>query len=347
MPPCDNCNCMPELRIDPIVGRRVYVAEDRAGRPNDYVGESLRDSHSSFGAHERRESPLEGNPRFGETRLQVCYFCAGNEAHTPVETAAVLDADGRWRVRVVPNKYPAVTLDAPDSDAFGAHEVIIESPDHVLNLVDLSVEYIATILTVYRDRLAHWAHDRRLKHAVVFKNSGYDAGASLEHVHSQLVALPYVPAAVQAELDGAAAYRKQHGGCIFCDLIDRERKFRERVITYASGYVVVAAYAPRQPYETWILPVRHAARFERLSDDQLEDQAEVLSDLLRQLDLVSPGAPYNLLLHTGPFDGDDSFHWHWELVPRLTHEAGLEWGGGVYITPLSPERAAKQLREAF
>jgi UDPglucose--hexose-1-phosphate uridylyltransferase len=276
-----------------------------------------------------------------------CYFCAGNESHTPLATATVTDADGRWRVRVVPNKYPAVTADAAESGAFGAHEVIIESPDHVLGLVDLNVEQLALILRIYRDRLAHWAADARFKHVVLFKNSGYDAGASLEHVHSQLVALPYVPAAVQAELDAAAAYRKGHGRCVFCDLIERERESRERVITDASGYLAVAAYAPRQPYETWLLPVRHTARFERLTDDELADQADILHDLLQCLDAVSPGAPYNLLLHTGPFDGDDSFHWHWELVPRLTHEAGLEWGGGVYIVPLSPERAAQRLREAM
>jgi UDPglucose--hexose-1-phosphate uridylyltransferase len=323
---------MPELRIDPIVGRRVYVAEDRAGRPNDYVVEPLR------GSNPASERPVP---------MSTCFFCAGNETHTPVETAAVLDDRGRWRVRVVPNKYPAVTVDAQSSNAFGAHEVIIESPEHLLGLVDLDAEQLAVILTVYRDRLAYWAADGRFKHAVLFKNSGYDAGASLEHLHSQLVALPYVPAAVQAELNGAAAYRKQHGRCVFCDLLDREQKTAERIVSQAAGYVAVAAYAPRQPYETWILPRRHTARFDRLPDDDLAEQAKVLHDLLRRLNVVSPGAPYNLLLHTGPFDGGDSFHWHWELVPRLTHEAGLEWGGGVYITPLSPERAAKYLREAI
>ncbi|MBA3481488.1 MAG: DUF4931 domain-containing protein [Pirellulales bacterium] len=167
---------MPELRIDPILGRRVYVAEDRAGRPSDYVGESAAaDSH-----------PVSEKP----DHVTACPFCAGNEVHTPVATATVLDADGRWQVRVVPNKYPAVRLDEPEAAAFGVHEVVIESPAHVLDVTDLGVEHLTTILTVFRDRLRHWATDRRLKHAVVFKNSGFDAGASLEHVHSQLVALP-------------------------------------------------------------------------------------------------------------------------------------------------------------
>jgi UDPglucose--hexose-1-phosphate uridylyltransferase len=347
---------MPELRIDPIIGRRVYVAEERAGRPNDYElsppplkggvrgGISGAGSLSPTATSSGMQNP---SPNLSPQGRGTCCFCAGNEVHTPVESAAVRYANGHWQVRVVPNKYPAVTLDAPDSDAFGAHEVIIESPEHVLRLVQLSIEHIATILSVYRDRLAHWAADRRFKHAVVFKNSGYDAGASLEHVHSQLVALPYVPAAVQAELDGAAAYRKQHGRCVFCDLIDRERSAAERTVIQTDRYVAVAAYAPRQPYETWVLPRRHAARFDRMPDSELAEQAAVLHEQLRRLDAAAPDAPYNLLLHTGPFDGEDSFHWHWELVPRLTHEAGLEWGGGVYITPLSPERAAKRLREAF
>jgi UDPglucose--hexose-1-phosphate uridylyltransferase len=180
----------------------------------------------------------------------------------------------------------------------------------------------------------------------VFKNSGYDAGASLEHMHSQLVALPYVPAAVQAELDGAARYRDAHGRCVFCDLITREIAAGERVVLRRGGYVAICAYAPRQPLETWILPERHAPRCEAEGGNAAKE-AEVLHELLRRLDVVSPGAPYNLLLHTGPFGGDECFHWHWELVPRLTHEAGLEWGGGVYITPLSPERAAAQLRGAW
>ena len=309
---------MPELRIDPIVGRRVYIAEDRAGRPNDYEASGRRD----------------------------CFFCAGNEEHTPVASATVVDADGRWRVRVVPNKYPAVVLDAPDTEAFGAHEVIIESPDHALDVVELDVEHLAVILAVYRDRLRHWATDRRLKHAVVFKNSGFDAGASLEHVHSQLVALPYVAAAVQAELDAAARFHDLHRRCVFCDLIEREIASGDRLVLRQDGLVAVCALAPRQPYETWILPEQHAARFGALEDAQLLGQARVLHELLRRLQAAAPGAAYNLLLHTGPFQVPaESFHWHWELVPRLTHEAGLEWGGGVFITPLSPERAAAELRQ--
>ncbi len=157
-----------------------------------------------------------------------------------------------------------------------------------------------------------------------------------------------MPAAVQAEVDAVARFQSSHGRCLFCDLIQREIAAGERVVIRNHGYLAVCAEAPRQPYETWILPERHAVRFDALDDDQLHDQARVLHELLRRLQAASPGAAYNLLLHTGPFHApEESLHWHWELVPRLTHEAGLEWVGGVFITPLSPERAAAELRTAL
>ena len=330
---------MPELRIDPIVGRRVYIAEDRAGRPNDFVGWDKVPPEAASASLQVGLRP--------SLQVSACSFCAGNEVHTPLASAIVLDADGRWQVRVVPNKYPAVALDQPVSAAFGAHEVIIESPDHVLDVVDLGMDHLATVLGVYRDRLRHWSSDARLMHAVIFKNAGFAAGASLEHVHSQLVALPYVPAAVAAEVDAVAAFYASNGRCPFCDLLKRETAEGERLVLRQDGLVAICASAPRQPYETWILPEEHAAGFETLDAGQLQAQARVLHELLRRLQIVAPSAAYNLLLHTGPFNArDEDFHWHWEVVPRLTHEAGLEWGGGVYITPLSPERAAAQLRSA-
>jgi UDPglucose--hexose-1-phosphate uridylyltransferase len=317
---------MPELRIDPIVGRRVYVAEDRAGRPNDYA-----------------EQPASPGPR-----VTSCFFCAGMERHTPDAVATVLDSQGHWRVRVVPNKYPAVTLDQPLDRAFGVHEVIIESPRHLLNVADLGVEQLATALTVYRDRLRHWAADDRLRHAIIFKNSGCDAGASMEHVHSQLISLPYVPAALQAELDAAQRFQEAKKRCIYCDLITRETADGARLVLQQNGCIALCANAPRQPSETWMFPARHQSSYEDLSDQELQDQAIVLNQLLQRVDKVSPGAAYNLLLHTAPFgDPPAYFHWHWELVPRLTHDAGLEWGAGVHITPLSPERAAAELRTAI
>jgi UDPglucose--hexose-1-phosphate uridylyltransferase len=344
---------MPELRIDPICGRRVYVAEDRAGRPTDY------------GRAEHEDPAPSGSTG---ARRKACPFCAGHEAATPHESAVTLDASGRWRVRVVPNKYPAVSLGefaeldlqrahASDQGAAGAHEVIIESPRHVIELTELDADQLAAVIAMYRDRLRHWADDGRLKHAIVFKNSGFAAGASLEHVHSQLVALPYVPDAVQAELAGSKAGYARTGRCAFCEMLLGEisayqQNSAGRLIFDQSGYAAVCAYAGRQPFETWILPTRHASRFELLDDAEIPRLAAVLGETVRRIanQCRRRGYPlaYNLLLHTSPFDDGyaRSYHWHWELVPRTTHLAGLEWGAGVYINPVSPERAAYELRHS-
>ena len=210
-----------ELRCDPIVGRKVLIAEDRALRPNDYVG-------------------LQVDERISAS----CPFCAGHEGETPAAVVEVPGDDGSWRVRVIPNKYPAVRCDAAainrsNSDEFslgsaqaplGAHEVIVESSRHLRDIDDLSTDELATVLGVYRDRLQHWASDGQLRHATLFKNVGFTAGASLEHVHSQLVVLPFVPAVVEAELEGARRYFQEHGECIFCRLLADERRRARRFL---------------------------------------------------------------------------------------------------------------------
>jgi UDPglucose--hexose-1-phosphate uridylyltransferase len=325
---------MPELRIDPIGGRRVYIAEDRAGRPNDFA---LGDEQA---VDDRGPS---------EAAVAECPFCAGNEAATPHELAVACDERGQWQVRVVPNKFPALSLESADESAAGAHEVIIESPRHLLEATELSIEQFATVLQVYRDRLRHWAADGRLAHGLVFKNSGGAAGASLRHVHSQLTVLPYVPEAVQRELDAASDFFAQRGACIFCDLIRREIAEEARVVRREEGMIAVAAYAGRQPLEMWVLPERHAARFDELADGELVPLAAMLHGVLRALAAVLPGAAYNLMLHSGPFHplATDHYHWHWEIVPRVAQLAGFELGTGAYINPLSPERAAARLREAW
>jgi UDPglucose--hexose-1-phosphate uridylyltransferase len=333
---------MPELRLDPITGRRVYVAEDRASRPTDFAEAAAGGPSGLAAAHDYEAS---------------CPFCAGNEAATPHETHALRDARGQWQVRVVPNKFPAMSLDAageaPASPltpgpALGAHEVIIESPRHLVDVVQLSVEELAAVLAVYRDRLRHWAADGRLAHGLVFKNSGWAAGASLLHVHSQLVALPAVSESVAAELEGAGRFFASHRRCVFCDLVAREIAAGERMVLRQQGVVAVAAFAGRQPFETWLLPEDHASRFEGADDAALGALAAALHEVLRRLHAEAPGVAYNLLLHTAPFDdkGAASYHWHWELVPRTSPLAGLELGAGAYINSLSPERVAARLREA-
>ena len=333
-----------ELRTDPVVGRKVYIAEDRAGRPNDYA---------EFGT--------TFDQAVGKQSVADCPFCEGHEQETPPALAETLGDDGHWRVRVIPNKYPAARLDAAQltdvaespacgfaEPALGGHEVIIESPRHLRDVTDLSAEELATVLGVYRSRMRHWSRAGTIRHATLLKNVGFRGGASLEHVHSQLVALPFVPETVAAELEGAGCYYQEHRQCLFCQLLAEERRLGTRVVAGEGRFVALCAYAARQPFETWILPTEHAAHFHTLGDDDLLNLARLLQQLIRRLrEHLSPLA-YNLVLHTSPFDGKDAdtYHWHWELIPRSTQLAGLELGAGVHINPLSPERAAQLLRNA-
>lgn len=341
------------MRLDPIVGRKVLIAEDRAKRPNDYspivfAGESFASSGATAGA---------------------CPFCAGHEHQTPPSLVEMLDEQGRWQVRVVANKFPAVSgspaenpaenlpgdfqprpvesvLPAPQQ-ALGVQEVVIESPQHVRDFSDLSLHQVAAVLQVYRERLRHWADEGRLRHALAFKNVGLAAGASLEHIHGQLMALPYVPTAVAEELAGAGRYYDRRGKCVFCQLVQEEFQQRVRLVAEEGPFVAFCAYAGRQPYETWILPTAHAPRFERLTDQESMSLAKIFQQVLGRLGHQLSPLSYNLILHTSPFQGDceDYYHWHWELIPRTCPLAGLEWGAGVFINPLSPEQAARLLQK--
>ncbi len=327
-----------ELRTDPISGRKVLIAEDRAGRPNDF---------------ESTAAVPTSDPSF-------CPFCVGHERDTPEALLELLDKHGNWQVRVIPNKYPAVlkvgtersettgTQLLSTQPAYGAHEVIVESPRHIQDLTELSIAELSTVLLVYRDRLRHWSRDPSMRHATLFKNVGHKAGASLQHLHSQLVALPFVPEAISNELQAAKNFHDQEGACIFCKLLQEEINLRERLVGEEGDFIAFCAYAGRQAFETWILPTRHASHYEQLADDQARPLARLLQQVVRRLQTQLKPLSYNLVLHSAPFgeQASDSYHWHFELIPRTAQLAGLEWGAGVYINSLSPERAAKLLREA-
>lgn len=328
-----------ELRRDPIVGRQVLIAENRAGRPNDFSEEeSASDSHKSSAD---------------------CPFCAGNEERTPDSILEVSDASGDWQVRVVPNKYPAVSIDqdavpsqgsgvleSVAQPSFGAHEVIIESPRHVQDITELSSEEFARVLRVYRQRLRDWSSDERIEYVHIFKNVGVAAGASLEHVHSQLVALPDIPPAMLAELASAEYHWTKHRRNIFSQLLEEELSHRQRLVAKDESFVAFCAYAGRQPYETWILPREQQACFQDLDDDEACRLAGMLQKIVSRLQTRLSPLSYNLVLHTSPTQKDvsDFYWWHLELIPRSTQLAGFEWGTGMHINPLSPERAAESLR---
>ena len=329
---------MPELRRDPVTGRWVIISTDRQKRPNDFR--------------------LERAAVLGRDQ---CPFCPGREALTPPEVLSYRQNGGApnergWSVRVVPNKFPALQvegiLDRAGEGMFdrmngiGAHEVIIETPDHDRTLASMSEPEIERVLSAYRDRIIDLRQDRRLKHILIFKNHGAAAGATLEHTHSQLIALPIVPDFVREELDGARRHYAEKERCVFCDIVRQEIADGRRVIFENADIVALAPYAPRFAFETWLVPKRHGARFEEAPRHDFESLARILKSVLARMDRALEQPAYNLIVHTAPFSDDvsDVFHWHIEVLPKLTKVAGFEWGTGFYINPTSPEEAARVLR---
>lgn len=262
----------------------------------------------------------------------------------------------------MPNKYPALTLDetAPpmpsgkDTErlftlpAVGAHEVVIESARHIAGVVTMSVREFGEVLDTYAQRLGHWHEESRFRYGLVFKNVGPKGGATLSHVHSQLVALPDVPSSVAQELRRAEDDFNARGTCPYCRLVDEERAAAERIVWDGDGFVAFCPYASLQPYEVWLLPAGHEAWFEdRRRSGGFDRLTNVLHELMSRVETVVPAAAgYNLLLRTAPWiEGvADWCHWRVEIIPRVTAMAGLELATGLHINPLAPEHAARHWR---
>jgi len=328
---------MPELRKDPVVGRWVIISVERGKRPADFC---------------------QGAPA---KKGGFCAFCKGNEHTTPQEIIAFRPDGSKpntpgWTTRVVPNKFPALQIEGhlektgegiyDKMNGVGAHEVIIENPDHNATLSTMPLKSVEDTLWAYHYRISDLKKDLRFKYVVVFKNEGEAAGASLEHSHSQLIALPIVPSQVTEEIINAKHYYDNKERCIFCDIIRQELSIRTRVISENKGFIAIAPYAPRAPFETWILPQKHESAF--APDGNFSMLAEILQRTMKQIDKVLDYPPYNIMLHTSAFNDEvnEHYHWHLEIMPKLTKIAGFEWGSGFYINPTPPEEAAKFMREA-
>jgi len=232
----------------------------------------------------------------------------------------------------------------------GAHEVIIETADHDKSFTTMSVDEIARVLWAFRDRVHDLKNDIRFRYILLFKNHGAGAGATLEHSHSQIIATPIIPKMVQEELDGARRYFELKERPVFSDIIDQETGEGQgrRVILRTGRYIVLAPFAPRFPFETWILPVARRAAFHTIEDpDEMLELATTLRETLGRLNAALDSPPYNLVLHTAPLAEPDVpyFHWHLEIMPKLTRVAGFEIGSGFYINPTPPEDAAQFLRD--
>lgn len=336
---------MPELRRDTLTDRWVAISPERGKRPSDY-------------RVERDTSPVSRDP--------ACPFCPGNEDTTPPEIDRVDGPDGDWRVRVVPNKFPALNHEPRSNpqrvlDLFermngtGSHEVVIESRSHAATLPDLTLEQIETILDTYAARLHALAENPDYRHVLVFKNHGKAAGASLAHPHSQIIGTPLVPREVAARVRMATAYTEETGRCFVCDLLERESREGTRVIEETDDYLVLAPYASRFQFETRIVPRRHHHDFAASKLTQRRALARALRQTLTKLGTILGDPPYNLVVQTAPLPSADtghssqaiarSLHWHIEILPRLSQVAGFEWGTGMHINPTPPEEAAAALRE--
>jgi UDPglucose--hexose-1-phosphate uridylyltransferase len=331
---------MSELRKDPVTGRWVIISTERRKRPADFRLESVK---------------------LG--RDDSCPFCEGHESMTPRELLAHRrNGSGAntpgWDLRVVPNQFPVLRVEGildrqgeglfDKMNGIGAHEVIIETPRHDETLATMGEAAVEQVLWAFRERVQDLKQDRRFRYIIVFKNHGAAAGASLDHSHSQLIALPIVPREVRDEVDGAQAHFAVKERCVFCDIVRQERQEARRLIAENADMVAIAPYAPRFPFETWLLPKRHQAFFEDAPRHEIASLARLLSDVLRRMNRALRHPPYNLLIHSAPLaePAGDFYHWHVEIIPTLTKVAGFEWATGFYLNPTAPEEAAQVLRDA-
>jgi UDPglucose--hexose-1-phosphate uridylyltransferase len=330
---------LPEFRKDPVTGQWVIVSTERAKRPSDFA-----------------RAPV------ATKKLGICPFCPGNENLTMNEVLAFRSSGAPnhpgWTTRVVPNRFPVLRTEGDFGrqseglydrmNGIGAHEVIIDCPEHVTSLAETSETNVANVFRAFRERVADLKKDPRLEYTLLFKNHGQAAGASLEHSHSQLISMPVIPARVKEELEGAQRYFDSHGRCVFCDIICQESREEIRVVIENESLIVIAPYASRSPFEMWILPRKHETHFEHAALEIVQALARTLRVLLTKIDCALENPPYNFLLHNGGMKDKEMphYHWHLEIIPRLVRLAGFEWGTNVCINPTTPEEAAKALRES-
>ncbi len=337
---------MPQLRKDPIIGRWVIIATERAKRPDNF------------------KQKAENFPE------RPCPFCEGKESLTPAEIFSyrlpnTMRNTPGWQLRVVPSIAPVLGIEGELDrhgqgvydlmSGIGAHEIIIETPKHIANIADLNVEDILRTISCYIERIKDLEKDPRFKYVLIFKNYGLAAGGGhVRHTRSQLIATPVTPKRVKEKLAGAHKYFEYHERCVFCDMIKQELNQKDRLILDIDGFIAIAPFASRFPFEVTILPKKHSCDITQLNLAEIADLSKILKLVLTKLKICLDDPPYNYLIHTAPFRRpkpgywktiDADFHWHIEISPRLTRVAGFEWGTGFYICPMQPEEAARFLRE--
>jgi len=335
---------MPEMRKNPLTGKWVILAPERANRPKSHLSQGL--SHLPHAEHHHE-----------------CNFCYGNELSTPLEVLAYRKKDGLpnspdWDLRVVSNKFPAVDTAKHFyescknymevySYAEGMSEVVIETPHHSKKMAHYTLKELELVINSYKERYIAISGEKNIKYVIIFKNSGQKAGASISHSHSQIIGIPIVPPMVEQEISLAKKHYKEKNTCIYCNMINTELKEKSRIVFENDEFVSFMPYASKSPFETWILPKVHNSSFETLTDSQTKKLAEIMKTVLYKLHEALDNPAYNYFIHTSPAhtDSNDYYHWHIELIPRTTTPAGFELGTGIFINIASPEENAKILRK--
>ena len=331
---------MSELRRDPTNNEWVIIAPERGKRP--------------------QQKPKARHTVEIPSWDPSCPFCVGNEAQTPSEVfrIPVSGKDSAWQVRVVPNRFAALTLDVDKTrteenhffrkmGGFGAHEVIIEHPSHNIPMALMEYEQVENVLRAYHARYNVLKKNMQFKFITIFKNHGWESGTSLVHPHSQLVATPIIATYYHRKFDVAHDYYADMGGCLYCELLAEELKIGERIVAETEEFVVLHPYASRTPYETWIIPKKHYASFGLYREEHFEELAMVMKDVLLCLyhELDNPAFNYAIDTSTTADEDDPYYHWHIRILPRLTTIAGFEIGSGIRISPALPEDTASQMRK--
>lgn len=329
---------MSEIRIDPITGRHVIISEGRDDRPSDFWSRKI----------EKKIVP---------TWVEYCPFCKGNEYMTP--KAILEEPSGDWEIRVVPNKFPALTMkkkkELEDDELFvkymgvGMHEVLIESQDHSMSFFKMEFENMKKLVSIVLERYRWIKNQEGIEFVSIFKNYLKGSGASLEHPHTQILGLSATPDYVRYEIEGSEKYYQKKMKCIYCDIIEREEELRDRVIYSNKYFIAIAPFASKYKYETWILPKFHQWDLSQVSKEEEIELADITYKIFKAMGKAIGDFPFNMFMHLLPkkmeVEHSQVYHWHMEIIPRLSGNAGFELGTGIYINTVSPEESARKIRE--
>ena len=322
---------MPQFRKDPFGSAWVIISPERGLLPSD------------FGSAKHEGAP--------------CALCVGREKGRTLRTLGPSSFSGGapWQARVSEN--PAALLSPGTfqtgggelftyASGVGYQELITEHSQHDMRLEEMPRAHMIDLLKLYRDRMGHLSSQPDVKHVQLSRNVGRTAGAAYDHPHAQLLALPVTNRWVDEEHAAASRHFEAHGRCLFCDVIEAERAERSRLISSNQHFVALAPYASKTPFEVWLLPRAHSASFATLPSNTLPQLADLLQSVVNAMNTALNDPPYNMILHALPVQSE-SYHWHIEILPRLTAQAGFDWGSGFYVNPTPPEDAARFLKEAL